>query len=75
MTGRWVSDRLGEVLPSWLVSLRMREVSLVTALDYIKSISGLYSRAVRRGLAPSVEVPLAAFEAFSVSVAQGFSRE
>ena len=49
-------SRLGELLPSWLVSLRMRDVSLVTALDYLKSISGLYSRAVRRGLVPSVEV-------------------
>ncbi len=49
-------DHLGEVLPSWLVSLRMRDVSLVTALDYLKSISGLYGRTVRRGLVPSVEV-------------------
>lgn len=49
-------DSLVEVVPSWLVSLRMREVALGTATDYLKSISGLYSRAVRRGQAPPSEV-------------------
>ena len=49
-------DSLVEVVPSWLVSLRMRDVALRTAIDYLKSISGLYSRAVRRGQVPVTEV-------------------
>lgn len=43
-------EQLPQLLYGWIASLRVRDIALKTLSDYLMSVSGIYSQAVKRGL-------------------------